>query len=167
MTEPIILAENEDQTRVYVQLQADHDIDYSGAASLIVTADLSEYGAKIHRISSGSKPKDMRLDAVAMDALAAAWLDLRAKQDTKAKAEQERQEKIIAEAYALAAKYPAITIERRDGYYAEKFPAWIVSIPSLNWGHFGPVGTPEDLLSLTKSAADVCQRHMQTHKATA
>jgi hypothetical protein len=163
MAESIILAENEDQTRIYVQLQADHDVDYAGAASLIVTAELSEYGAKIHRISSGSKPKDMRLDAVAMDALAAAWLDLKAKKEAKVQAEKERKQALIKEAYALATRHPEIEIKANND---TKPDCWYVSIPSQRYEFCAASRTPEQLLEQVKACCAVLQGREDT-KATA
>lgn len=163
MAEPIILVENDDQTQVYVQLQAEHDIDYAGAGSLVVTAELSEYGAKIHRISSGSKPKNMRLDAVAMDALAAAWLDLKAKKEAKVQAEKERRQALLNEVYALAGRHPEITIKANND---TKPDYWYASIPSQRYEFCAPARSPEQLLEQVKNCCAVLQGREDV-KATA
>jgi hypothetical protein len=139
MAEPIILAENEDQTHRLVQLDAAHEIDREGSLSLLYTASLTQGGIEIRRISSAEPSQKFYLDCDVADAFCAAWTKFKADQEANEKAEKERKERVVAEAYAIAHRHPEISIEEGKGY-------WDVSIPSQGYGFRRPACYPDHLL---------------------
>lgn len=139
MTEPIILAETEDQTRRLVQLEATHEVDRDGSLTLLYTASLTQGGAELRRISSAEPSTNFYLDSDVADAFCAAWTTFKADQEANEQAEKERKNTLIAEAYAIARRHPEISIEAGKGY-------WDVSIPSQGYGFRRPACYPEHLL---------------------
>ncbi|HEX2614434.1 MAG TPA: hypothetical protein VHL10_03005 [Nitrososphaera sp.] len=154
MTEPIILDETKDQTRRLVQLEATHQIDDEGALSLLYLASLTLDGARLGSISSTGSPTSFWLDATAADAFCVAWTKFRADQEANKQAEEERKQALIAEAYAIAEKYPAITIKETGQ------SCWRVSCPASGWLTAYPAQGAESLLRDVKSAQDDYQRKL-------
>lgn len=150
MTEPIILAETEDQTRRLVQLEATHEVDRDGSLTLLYTASMTQGGAELRRISSSEPGQKFYLDCDVADAFCAAWTKFKADQEANEKAEKERKERVVAEAYAIARRHPAIEIKEGRGY-------WDVSIPSQAYRFMQPAYYPADFLTQVKTCYAVLQ----------
>jgi hypothetical protein len=159
MTEPIILAETEDQTRRLVQLEASHDIDRDSSLSLLYTASLTQGGVELRRISSAEPSTNFYLDCDVADAFCAAWAKFKADQETNKQAEEERKNTLIAEAYAIARRHPAIEIKEGQGY-------WNVSIPSQAYRFRQPAYYPDDFLTQVQTCYALLQGS-EDAKATA
>lgn len=147
MAEPIILDETKDQTRRLVQLEATHQIDDEGALSLLYLASLSLDGAKLGSISSTGSPTSFWLDATAADAFCTAWAKFKTDQAANEKAEKERKQHIIAEAYAIVKRHPEIKVET-DKTASPTW--WRVSLPSQGCAFRQPAYYPEHLLEQVK-----------------
>ena len=147
MTEPIILAENEDQTRRLVQLEATHEVDRDGSLSLLYTASLTQGGVTFRRISSAEPSTNFYLDSDVADAFCTAWTKFKADQEANKLAEEERKNTLIAEAYAIARRHPEIKVET-DGKASPSW--WRVSLPSQGCTFWQPAYYPEHLLEQVK-----------------
>lgn len=152
MSEPKILADDENSNRRLVELEAIHEIDSAGSLSQIKTASLYESGVNIVCIGTGQPEKTLWLDANVMDALAASWAKFQSDIEARAKAEEERKNTLIKEAYALARKHPEIKIED-DGTASPGW--WRVSIPSQAYRFMQPAYYPTDLMYQVKTCAEV------------
>jgi len=158
MNEPIILNETEDQSRRMVQLDAWHEIDRDGSVSVLITAAMTQAGVKIRRMSSAEPQEHFYMDANVADAFCKAWTDFRNIQEANAKAEQEQQAQIIAEAYALAGKHSTIQIEECGN------STWVVTESKTGWNchsHYRSYGAA-DLLKDTKEARAALHAHIGT-----
>ncbi len=147
MAEPIILAETEDQTRRLVQLDASHEVDRDGSLSLLYTASMTQGGAELRRISSAEPSQKFYLDCDVADAFCNAWMKFKADQEANEKAEKERKEHLVAEAYAIARRHPEIKIET-DKTASPSW--WRVSLPSQGCAFRQPAYYPEHLLEQVK-----------------
>lgn len=133
--EPKILAETEDQRRRLVELDAIHAAEYE-MSSVQYLAGITQSGVEFHRMSNTEPSTKFWLDACAADAFCTAWIDFKNAQIARAKAEEERQNTIIAEAYAIARKHTEISIKEIDDVRDDEDEAvrsWIVSIPETGW----------------------------------
>jgi hypothetical protein len=148
MTNPILLNETEDQSRRMVQLDAWHEIDHEGSVSVLITASMTQAGVKLRRMSSAEPQESFYMDANAADAFCKAWADFKEAQEAQKKAEEERKNTLIAEAYAIARKHPEIKIEADN----ETHPRyWDVSIPAQGYGFCSPAYYPVNLLEQVKT----------------
>jgi hypothetical protein len=152
MTEPKILAQDEHGNRRIVELEVIHEIDSAGSLTQIKTASLYESGVNIVCIGTGQPEKTLWLDADVMNALASSWAKFQSDIEAAAKAEEERKNTLIAEAYALAARHPEIKIET-DGTASPGW--WRVSIPSQAYRFMQPAYYPTSLMEQVKTCAEV------------
>lgn len=158
--EPIILAEDGRHARRLIQLEAFHEIDYSGSVSLLYTASLMEGGVKIRRISSEEALVEFWMDANVINALCAGWTKFNDDQAAKQRAEDERQNCIIAEAYDIVQACPAVKVE-------ESGPnCWRVSCPDSGWIAAYPAQNAESLIRDVKNARDCYQRLLPAIQAS-
>ena len=92
-------------------------------------------GAMFSQFLQNEAPLDYGLSAAEADAFAETWLAYRTEQKAKEQAEEARKQAVIAEAYAIVEKHPAIEIRTIDGRDEDgnTVRAWIVSVPSQGW----------------------------------
>jgi hypothetical protein len=109
-------------------------------------------GVTLRRISSNEPSTQFYLDFNVMDALADGWTRFQLDIEARAKAEEERKNTLIAEAYALAARHPEIKIET-DGTASPGW--WRVSIPSQAYRFMQPAYYPTSLMEQVKTCAEV------------
>jgi hypothetical protein len=148
MTEPIVLAE--DESRRLVQLEAIHEIDREGSFSQLHTASITQSGVTVRRIRSAEPPVSFYMDADVMDALCAAWTGSKDAHAAQKKAKTERKQAMVAEAYAIVNRHPAIKIKQGKD-------CWTVSIPSQGYTFCSPAYYPENLLEQVKTCRAVLQ----------
>lgn len=152
MTDPKILAQDENGNRRLVELEAIHEVGRDGSLSLLYTASMTESGVTLRRISSSEPSTQFYLDIDVMEALVSGWTRFQADNEARAIAEEEREQALIKEAYALAAKHPDITIED-DGTASPGW--WRISIPSQAYRFAQPAYYPQNLLEQVKICAEV------------
>jgi hypothetical protein len=152
MTEPKILAQDEQDNRRLVELEAIHEVDRDGSLSLLYTASMTEGGVTLRRISSHEPSTQFYLDINVMEALVAGWVKFQADNEARAIAKEEHEQAIVKEAYELAARYPEIAIED-DGTASSGW--WRVSIPSQGYTFMHPAYYPQNLMEQVKICAGV------------
>lgn len=138
MTDPKILAQDEQGNRRLVGLEAIHEVGRDGSLSLFYTASMTQSGVTLRRISSSEPSTQFYLDIDVMEALVSAWTRFQADNEARAIAEEEREQALIKEAYGIASRHPEIKIREGKGY-------WTVSIPSQGHTFIRDAYHPEQL----------------------
>lgn len=148
MAEPKILAQDESGNRRLVELEAIHEVDREGSLSLLYTASITLGGVTLRRISSAEPSTNFYLDFNVIEALVTAWADFKIAREMRAKAEEERKQDVIKEAYAIAARHPEISIMEFANY-------WEVSIPTQGYDFCSPAYYPGELMEQAKECVAV------------